>query len=1071
MSASHFRPVQKFKADYCDAEFAQYESERTGLRVVFVKQQSPKIWAGLAVATEIHDDSGAPHTLEHLIFSASRSYNKGFLDRLASRSYSWTNAYTDDDVTLYELEAAGQDGFANLLPVYLEHVILPKLSDTACYTEVHHIDGEGNDAGVVYSEMQGRENDASDLIEDAFKRQIYPETNGYRYNTGGATSALRVLTNEKIRDFHRAMYQPKNICVIIVGDVTQDTILAKLDDFEETIIGQVPRIDDPFERPWSRSDRTINLSKSSEATVEFPDSDESLGQIQIAFLGPDLNDNVTKTALRVFTEYLSGGPVALLDKTLIEEEQLASSITVSIKEKLDSLTMFLLADVEIGEMGNVANRFFRVLKEASQKPLDMEYLRDRLERSKRAVKWEKEYAPPAWIGYIADDHLFGDRNGSGLRKLGSLAAYDAIGRWTEGDWLGFFEKWFVNAHAATTFAKPSQALSQKLEKDEEARVELQKEKFGDKGLLELAKKLEAAKEENDKQVPAELLRRYPIPPADSIKFIETVTAFAGLARKDDTSDNAIQRVIDNDDKDIPLFLQFEHVKSSFVSVCVAFNTHDIPVELRPLTALFAEVFYELPIHRDGHRIEFEQVVAELERDTVEYTETLTSEFSAELLNTNIVVEPEKYASAIKWIESLLFDSIFDEQRLLSSLKKVIASLAQEKRDGEFVVKSMGLYSHTTRESTARSHNLFVRSLHLKEILRELQSDPQSLIAKLEQIRSAIVNSSSFRCFVVGDLESGRIANPVSTWRAISSRLHKDGVALAPLNSGKSSRSEQAKTPGNLTQIMSLRSIDSSYLGLTSKGVLSYSDPRLPALTVAKSYLETIEGPLWAAVRGNGLAYGSNFVRSVEKGLYSYGVFSSPDAYKAFAASKQVVFDHAYGKVDIDDLWLEDAISNIITGVASEGATMLCAAYSSLMNQAIHGIEKDYSLEFAKKVQKVTKDEVVAAMKEFLVPLFEPETANVFIVCAPVMEGKVSKDFAQAGFAPEVKGWADYRDDYGLGLSYLEDDAEEEDDEEDDSDESVNGDDAEEDGEGDVSDNDEGEESPASSPSSQLGKAS
>ena len=33
------------------------------------------------------------------------------------------------------------------LPVYLEHVLLPTLTDAGCYTEVHHIDGTGNDAG------------------------------------------------------------------------------------------------------------------------------------------------------------------------------------------------------------------------------------------------------------------------------------------------------------------------------------------------------------------------------------------------------------------------------------------------------------------------------------------------------------------------------------------------------------------------------------------------------------------------------------------------------------------------------------------------------------------------------------------------------------------------------------------------------------------------------------------------------------------------------------------------------------------------------------------------------------
>jgi hypothetical protein len=35
------------------------------------------------------------------------------------------------------------------VPIYLDHVIVPTLTDAGCYTEVHHIDGSGHDAGYV----------------------------------------------------------------------------------------------------------------------------------------------------------------------------------------------------------------------------------------------------------------------------------------------------------------------------------------------------------------------------------------------------------------------------------------------------------------------------------------------------------------------------------------------------------------------------------------------------------------------------------------------------------------------------------------------------------------------------------------------------------------------------------------------------------------------------------------------------------------------------------------------------------------------------------------------------------
>jgi Zn-dependent M16 (insulinase) family peptidase len=65
---SHFRKIQVIKPDYAVAVITQYESTRTGLRVVAVDRQSPMMVGAFALATEIHDESGAPHTLEHLVF-------------------------------------------------------------------------------------------------------------------------------------------------------------------------------------------------------------------------------------------------------------------------------------------------------------------------------------------------------------------------------------------------------------------------------------------------------------------------------------------------------------------------------------------------------------------------------------------------------------------------------------------------------------------------------------------------------------------------------------------------------------------------------------------------------------------------------------------------------------------------------------------------------------------------------------------------------------------------------------------------------------------------------------------
>lgn len=77
------------------------------------------------------------------------------LDSLANRCLaSGTDAYTDIDHTAFTVSTAGSEGFLNILPVYLDHLLFPTLTEEAFTTEVYHVDERGCDAGVVLCECE-----------------------------------------------------------------------------------------------------------------------------------------------------------------------------------------------------------------------------------------------------------------------------------------------------------------------------------------------------------------------------------------------------------------------------------------------------------------------------------------------------------------------------------------------------------------------------------------------------------------------------------------------------------------------------------------------------------------------------------------------------------------------------------------------------------------------------------------------------------------------------------------------------------------------------------------------------
>ena len=237
-----------FSVDYAPALVTKWRLSHLGLQLTYINQPSPMVNGYFAVATEIANNLGCPHTLEHLVFMGSKRYPyKGLLDLLGNRLFSSTNAWTLVDQTVYTLTLAGWHGFRSLLPVYLDHLLNPTLTEDACLTEVYHIDGEGKDKGVVFSEMQGIENQNWFVTYLKMQQKLYPAQLGYSLETGGLMSELRTLTNDLIREFHKLMYRPDNLCVIITGSIDEAELLETMEAFD----AQLPALSStPSPRPF-----------------------------------------------------------------------------------------------------------------------------------------------------------------------------------------------------------------------------------------------------------------------------------------------------------------------------------------------------------------------------------------------------------------------------------------------------------------------------------------------------------------------------------------------------------------------------------------------------------------------------------------------------------------------------------------------------------------------------------------------------------------------------------------------------------------------------------------------------
>lgn len=769
---------------------------------------------------------------------------------------------------------------------------------------------------------------------------------------------------------------------------------------------------------------TPALSQSSIEVVEFPEEDEEMGEIMVSFLGPSLNDPVASTALNILLTYLAGSSASVLENVLVEREQLASAVYYSTEPRPDTVIQISLSSVATERLAKVENRFFDLLKETANTEFDMLYIRDCIRRERRQVKSASESSASIFSDSIIKDFLFGKRDGSTLRDLETLREYDILETWTDSQWRQFFRQWISDAPHVTILGTPSAILSQKLKEDEHDRVAAQKQRLGQEGLQDLGLRLAQAKAENYRKIPRELLTRFKVPDTSSIHFISTVTARSGKARAMGSLENRIQKLIDRDETDLPLFIHFEHVPINFVHLTLLLGTEAIPIALRPLLPVYLENLFSSPLTRQGQRMDFEQVIVALENDTVSYRVDSGSFLgNPEILAIRFQVETEKYEIAIQWLRDLLFNGVFDATRIKAITTRLLADIPEEKRDGSDMAYAVENSINTLPASISRARGTLTRAVYLKRVKRLLGDSPEIILSQLDEIRHALCQYSSFRVLVIADLE--KLARPVSSWKILMKDLDI-AKPLNPLESRVSRLSEAGKTPGNIAYIVPLPTIDSSFAISVAKGPSSFDDPRLPVLMVAIAYLDAVEGPLWSAVRGIGLAYGTSFSRHTESGQISFDIYRSPDAFKAFSACKAVIEGFVDGTTTFDDLALEGAISSIVLAFANAQSTMASAAQSSFVRQVIRGLPADWNQVTLGRVRNVKIEEIKQVLKMVILPAFRADTSNIIVTCAPIMKESLVKGFEGVGYKPEVRPLASFQDDYGLKVADGEQEQEDED---------------------------------------------
>ncbi|KAH3683917.1 hypothetical protein WICPIJ_005117 [Wickerhamomyces pijperi] len=995
-----------FKVEYSPSHITKYISRRTGLQLVIINQPSPLVTGYFTLATECPDDSGVPHTLEHLIFMGSKKYPyKGLLDTLGNVAYSNTNAWTATDQTVYTLTTSGWEGFGLLLPVYLDHLINPTLTDEACYTEVYHVDGEGEEKGVVFSEMSGIERQSWFVSGLESQRAVYHENSGYSSETGGLVENLRVLTNEKIREFHKQFYRAENLCIVVSGAVNETEFLKIMSDFDS----ELPDKDVNFKRPFVDSEYQINpLTETIVKEVQFAEKDEEFGELSLTWVGPSHSEWVNDLAVSLLLEYLCESSISLLTKGLIEiEEPLGSDLEFNTDDYTFTMPHITVNNVPTEKLHETKDRLLELLKEhCDVKKFNLQQMREVIENSKTKLIFAVEKSPEILTDYAITDFIYGSLEKKSIENLRTLGDYNAIAGWTVEQWVDLMKTYFIDNHPAIVIAAPSKDLY-KANKAVDKKIKQDRlDKLGEEGLEDLKKKLSHAQEKNDAPIPEEILNQFTKPSPSNIELIKTQTIAVGLNNStvNDPADPVTAQLLKDTPADFPLYVNYDHFESQFISVDILLSSHVIPESLLPYFELYQELF-NLSMNVNGEYIDYETIVKQIQNDTVltglyagfdnQFSETITLKIQA--LKSN-------YVKVVEWIGKVMYDTVWEESRVKVLIERVLNSLPSLKRDGSSMLSSLQTRHCFGKRSLHKARDFIESEGFYRGLLEKLEAGEfEQIKAELEQFRAALFQLSNFRIVIAGDLTTQD--SPISTWSThFLPRVPKSAgssVELQPIPRSNQVFTPLGKTLSNQAKIISSPTATATYLIASTCTPTTYRTKDSVSLAVASSYLQAVEGPFWRGIRGTGLAYGANISRNVEFGRLSFDVYRGADAKGAFEVAKKIIDDIVVSG-GVDDALFQGAVSSLISGIANSESNSFASAAAKFNDVVLKGRGDDYNQWFMKELESITKEDMVNSLKADFQGLFQAHKSAVFICCHPEKVSELSTFLESEGYAVEVE---------------------------------------------------------------------
>ena len=212
--------------------------KKSGARVLLMENDDENKVFTIGFRTPPEDSTGLPHILEHSVLCGSKNFpvKDPFVELVKGSLNTFLNAMTYPDKTVYPVASCNDKDFRNLMDVYMDGVLHPRIyrEPKIFLQEGWHYEMESPEDdltinGVVYNEMKGAFSSPESVLDRYTRAVLFPD-NSYANESGGDPAFIPELTYEQFIRFHQTYYHPANSYIYLYGDMDMEENLRWLDE-------------------------------------------------------------------------------------------------------------------------------------------------------------------------------------------------------------------------------------------------------------------------------------------------------------------------------------------------------------------------------------------------------------------------------------------------------------------------------------------------------------------------------------------------------------------------------------------------------------------------------------------------------------------------------------------------------------------------------------------------------------------------------------------------------------------------------------------------------------------------